>query len=190
MVRPKRRQIPTGQNLQEVRRKFLTAPPQSVNKGHGYIRLAKRALAQAMQQSTAKQPAQNGKPKCSARCKVRQARLSALIRIGVRVAVVAALGSCWAWAVGAATISPINAWRNTPITLVTGHQNESKIKTFTGVIAKKDDHFILMGESRLSYHLDDQKAAEQFAGKKVKVKGILDSVSNTIRIQTIEVAAA
>ena len=81
--------------------------------------------------------------------------------------------------------------RNTPMTVVTDQQNESKIKTFTGVIAKKGDRFILTDDSsKTSYQLDDQQAAEQFAGKKVRVKGILDAVNNTIRIETIEVATA
>jgi len=67
--------------------------------------------------------------------------------------------------------------------------SDSKVKTFTGTIAKKGDQFILTDESKSSYQLDDQETAEKFAGKKVRVKGILDAVNNTIRIQTIEIAA-
>ena len=114
--------------------------------------------------------------------------MKGLVGIGARAAVVAALG-CYCGA-GAATISPAAAVRNTPIRVVTAEQNDPKIKTFTGVIEKKGDQFVLMDGSKSSYRLDDQQAAEQFAGKKVKVKGILDSVNNTIRIQTIEIAAA
>jgi hypothetical protein len=76
-------------------------------------------------------------------------------------------------------------------TLLAANQaNDSKVKTFTGTIAKKGDEFILTDDSKSSYQLDDQETAEKFAGKKVRVKGILDSVNNTIRIQTIEIAAA
>jgi hypothetical protein len=72
-----------------------------------------------------------------------------------------------------------------------GQERDSKIKTFTGTIAKKGDQFILTDDSsKSSYSLDDQQTAEKFAGKKVRVKGILDAVNNTIRIETIEIAAA
>lgn len=70
-------------------------------------------------------------------------------------------------------------------------KESSKIQQFTGMIAKKGDQFILTDDSnKASYQLDDQETAEKFAGKKVRVKGILDAVNNTIRIQTIEIAAA
>ena len=75
--------------------------------------------------------------------------------------------------------------------LAAGQNRDSKIKTFTGTIAKKGDQFILTDDSsKSSYSLDDQQTAEKFAGKKVRVKGILDAVNNTIRIETIEIAAA
>jgi|HubBroStandDraft_2_1064218.scaffolds.fasta_scaffold94702_2 uncharacterized protein YdeI (BOF family) len=70
-------------------------------------------------------------------------------------------------------------------------KRDSKFETFTGTIAKKGDQFVLTdNSSKFSYSLDDQQTAEKFAGKKVRVKGILDSVNNTIRIETIEIAAA
>ena len=77
-------------------------------------------------------------------------------------------------------------------TLVAQNQKkDSKFETFTGTIAKKGDQFILTDDSsKMSYSLDDQQTAEKFAGKKVRVKGILDAVNNTIRIETIEIAAA
>ena len=72
-----------------------------------------------------------------------------------------------------------------------GQKRDSKFETFTGTIAKKGDQFILTDDSsKFSYSLDDQQTAEKFAGKKVRVKGILDTVNNTIRIETIEIAAA
>jgi uncharacterized protein YdeI (BOF family) len=70
-------------------------------------------------------------------------------------------------------------------------KRDSKFETFTGTIAKKGDQFVLTdNSSKFSYSLDDQQTAEKFAGKKVRVKGILDTVNNTIRIETIEIAAA
>lgn len=75
--------------------------------------------------------------------------------------------------------------------LAASQEHDSKIKTFTGTIAKKGDQFILMDDSsKMSYSLDDQQTAEKFAGKKVRVKGILDAVNDTIRVQIIEIAAA
>ena len=72
-----------------------------------------------------------------------------------------------------------------------GQKRDSKFETFTGTIAKKGDQFILTDDSsKFSYALDDQQTAEKFAGKKVRVKGILDAVNNVIRIETIEIAAA
>src|SRR5262249_40456851 len=100
------------------------------------------------------------------RCNMRgQEGLSALMSISARAALVAALGFCCA--AGASTISPTIAVRNTPIMVVTREQNESKIKTFTGVIAKKGDEFILADDSKSNYQLDDQQTAERFVGKKV-----------------------
>ena len=70
-------------------------------------------------------------------------------------------------------------------------KRDSKFETFTGTIAKKGDQFVLTdNSSKFSYSLDDQQTAEKFAGKKVRVKGILDAINNTIRIETIEIAAA
>ena len=72
-----------------------------------------------------------------------------------------------------------------------GQKRDSKFETFTGTIAKKGDQFVLTDDSsKMSYSLDDQQTAEKFAGKKVRVKGILDAVNNTIRVQIIEIVAA
>ena len=80
---------------------------------------------------------------------------------------------------------------NTKTLLAASQKRDSKFETFTGTIAKKGDQFVLTDDSsKFSYSLDDQQTAEKFAGKKVRVKGILDSVNNTIRIETIEIAAA
>ncbi|HKD63428.1 MAG TPA: DUF5818 domain-containing protein [Candidatus Acidoferrales bacterium] len=76
-------------------------------------------------------------------------------------------------------------------TLPANQKRDSKIETFTGTIAKKGDQFILTDDSsKMSYSLDDQETAEKFSGKKVRVKGILDAVNNTIRVQIIEIVAA
>lgn len=70
-------------------------------------------------------------------------------------------------------------------------QAPADLKTFTGTIAKSGDQFVLRDESSKSaYQLDDQESAGKFAGKRVRVIGVLDDSSNTIRVQSIEVANA
>ena len=93
---------------------------------------------------------------------------------------------------GASAYTATKAYTGKADTLVqAGQKRDSKFETFTGTIAKKGDQFILTDDSsKFSYALDDQQTAEKFAGKKVRVKGILDAVNNTIRIETIEIAAA
>ena len=66
----------------------------------------------------------------------------------------------------------------------------ARLETFTGRISNDGDEFILTDDSnKATYRLDDQQSAEKFAGKKVRVKGIFDVTDNTIRIQSIEIAA-
>jgi uncharacterized protein YdeI (BOF family) len=93
---------------------------------------------------------------------------------------------------GASTQTATKTETGQTSTLVaTSQKRDSKFETFTGTIAKKGDQFVLTdASSKFSYSLDDQQTAEKFAGKKVRVKGILDAVNNTIRIETIEIAAA
>jgi Protein of unknown function (DUF5818) len=74
-------------------------------------------------------------------------------------------------------------------------QNQSNpapaLSMFTGTIQKTGDQFVLTDDtSKSSYQLDDQQSASKFDGKKVKVIGTLDASNNTIRVQSIEAAAA
>jgi hypothetical protein len=70
-------------------------------------------------------------------------------------------------------------------------QAAPELKTFTGTIAKSGEQFILREDSsKTAYHLDDQQAAGKFAGKRVRVTGVLDASNNTIRVQSIEEANA
>jgi hypothetical protein len=103
---------------------------------------------------------------------------------------VAALGLSFLTGASAYTTTKTEAG-NTNRLLASSQKRDSKFETFTGTIAKKGDQFVLTDDSsKFSYSLDDQQTAEKFAGKKVRVKGILDAVNNTIRIETIEIAAA
>jgi hypothetical protein len=64
------------------------------------------------------------------------------------------------------------------------------IHTFLGTITKAGNQFILDDDvSKSSYQLDDQDTASKFSGKKVRVRGTLDTTANIIRVQSIEVTA-
>jgi hypothetical protein len=70
-------------------------------------------------------------------------------------------------------------------------QAQQEAKTFIGTIHKSGQQFVLrLDASKESYQLDDQQTASKFAGKKVKVVGVLDASNNTIRVQSIEEANA
>jgi len=63
----------------------------------------------------------------------------------------------------------------------------SDARTFTGKIAKAGGKFVLKDTaSKTTYMLDDQEKAKDFEGKNVKVTGMLDTQSNTIRVAAIE----
>jgi hypothetical protein len=103
---------------------------------------------------------------------------------------VAALGLSFAAGASTYTATTTETGKTNKL-LAAGQKRDSKFETFNGTIAKKGDQFVLTDDSsKFSYSLDDQQTAEKFAGKKVRVKGILDTVNNTIRIETIEIAAA
>jgi len=68
--------------------------------------------------------------------------------------------------------------------------NQGHVKTFAGKIAKTNGKYVLQDlSSASSYALDDQKTASKYAGKVVLVTGVLDSNTNTIRVQKIDTAA-
>ena len=72
----------------------------------------------------------------------------------------------------------------TPPTTMT---QASDARTFTGKIAKADGKYVLRDTaSKTTYMLDDQEKAKDFEGKSVKITGMLDTQSNTIRVAAIE----
>jgi hypothetical protein len=59
--------------------------------------------------------------------------------------------------------------------------------TFTGVIAKHGDKLVLTDPlTQTSYQLDDQRRAEELVSKNVKVTGVLDPSTGTIRVSAID----
>jgi len=108
---------------------------------------------------------------------------------------VAALGLLFGTAV--VTASPNPNVLGAPHAAVAQQQDPSNphpapaLQTFTGTITKTGDQFVLTDDgTKASYQLDDQKSASKFDGMKVKVIGTLDASNNTIRVQSIEAAAA
>jgi uncharacterized protein DUF5818 len=68
---------------------------------------------------------------------------------------------------------------------------QPEVRLFFGTIAKNGEAFVLRTEAaKKPYQLDDQASASKFAGKKVKVTGVLDASNNTIHVQTIEEESA
>jgi len=66
----------------------------------------------------------------------------------------------------------------------------SEAKTFTGKIVKDGDKLVLTdADGKMTYQLDDQQKAKAFLNKSVKVTGILDASTGTIRVSAIEPAA-
>lgn len=63
-------------------------------------------------------------------------------------------------------------------------------QTFTGKGAKAGGKYVLKDmTNKMTYMLDDQERAKAFEGKSVKVTGMLDTQSNTIRVAAIEPAS-
>lgn len=63
------------------------------------------------------------------------------------------------------------------------------MKAFTGVIVKSGYQVVLMDTiSKTSYQLDDQQKAREFVNKTVRVTGVLDPSTGTIRVGAIEPA--
>jgi hypothetical protein len=63
----------------------------------------------------------------------------------------------------------------------------SETKTFTGKIVKAGDKLVLSdAQGKMTYLLDDQQKAQEFVNKNVKVTGVLDASTGTIRVRAIE----
>ena len=63
-------------------------------------------------------------------------------------------------------------------------------QTFVGKVAKAGGKYVLKDmTNKMTYMLDDQERAKAFEGKSVKVTGMLDTQTNTIRVAAIEPAS-
>ena len=65
--------------------------------------------------------------------------------------------------------------------------DQSNEETFTGVITKSGDQFVLSDPlSKTSYQLDDQRKAQELVNRNVRVTGVLDPSTGTIRVSAID----
>ena len=70
-----------------------------------------------------------------------------------------------------------------------GHDADQNTEqqTFTGVIAKSGDKLVLTDPlTKTIYQLDDQRKAQELVNKNVKVTGVLDPSTGTIRVSAID----
>ena len=66
-------------------------------------------------------------------------------------------------------------------------QTAASEKSFSGKIMKSGDKFVL-SSAGTTYQLDDQQKAQDFLNKSVKVTGVLDASTGTIRVSAIDPA--
>jgi len=63
----------------------------------------------------------------------------------------------------------------------------SEKTTFNGKITKSGSKLVLTAaDSKTTYQLDDQQKAKDFLNKSVKVTGVLDAATGTIRVSAID----
>ena len=56
-------------------------------------------------------------------------------------------------------------------------------KTFSGMINKQGDQYVLQSADGTVYNIDNQAAAKKYEGKKVNIHGTLDADGKTIHVQ-------
>jgi uncharacterized protein YdeI (BOF family) len=63
--------------------------------------------------------------------------------------------------------------------------SSQSMQTWQGTIGRSEGSYVLKDSTGATYQLDDQKKAKDFSGQSVKVKGSLDSATNTIHVSEI-----
>jgi uncharacterized protein DUF5818 len=85
------------------------------------------------------------------------------------------------------TIAQNSPGQNSPTAQQPDPNSAAETKTFTGMIVKSEDKFVLAdAENGTTFQLDDQQKAQEFVGKKVRVSGVLDTATGMIRVSAIE----
>jgi hypothetical protein len=67
-----------------------------------------------------------------------------------------------------------------------GPANAASQKTFSGKIVKSGGKLVLTTADETTYQIDDQQKAHDFLNKIVKVTGVLDAATGTIRVTAID----
>lgn len=108
-------------------------------------------------------------------------------------ALVLVIGLCWvndAAAQGSAGLNQSSTSQQQPSQQQDVPGAKAEPKAFSGKIVKAGDKLVLTDSTgAVTYQLDDQQKAKEFLGKNVKVTGVLDPATGTIRITTIEPAS-
>jgi hypothetical protein len=68
-------------------------------------------------------------------------------------------------------------------------QPDTPKQSIKGIIVREGEKFVLKAGDNTTYQLDDQNKARQYQDKEVNVVGVLDADSNTLHIETIELAS-
>lgn len=73
-----------------------------------------------------------------------------------------------------------------PSTTPESQDKSATAQTFTGMISKESDSYVLKVSNSTFYKLDSQDQVQQFEGKRVQVTGTLDSSINLIHVDKVE----
>jgi hypothetical protein len=65
-------------------------------------------------------------------------------------------------------------------------QPETSTQSIVGIIVREGENYVLKTGDNTTYRLDDQERARRYQDKRVKVVGKLDSLSNSLHTESIE----
>src|SRR5579864_668770 len=80
-----------------------------------------------------------------------------------------------------------------PVQDTTAQQGEMEkqpaAQSFTGMIVRSGNMYVLQTADNVTYQLDDQERAKEYEGKQVQVTGSLDKSANMIKVRDIKQTA-
>lgn len=68
-------------------------------------------------------------------------------------------------------------------------QPQSAMQKITGIIVRLGDKYVLKAGGTTTYQLDDQERAKHYQDQRVTIVGALDTASNTIHVESIQLAS-